>query len=37
MNHDQTDMGPYCLQYRLPEYISRQENRQVTGGVGGMV
>ena len=31
MNPDQTapkehsDLGPYCLQYRLPKYISRRE------------
>ena len=34
MNPDQTaprtqsDLGSYCLQYRLPKYISRRESRQ---------
>ena len=33
MNPDQTaakeqaDLGPYCLQYRLPKNISRRESR----------
>ena len=33
MNPDQTaplesDLGPYCLQYRLPKNISRRESRR---------
>ena len=34
MNHDQTapleqsDLGPYCLQYRLSKNLSRRESRQ---------
>ena len=24
---EQSDLGPYCLQYRLPVYISRRESR----------
>ena len=27
MNPDQTDLFPYCLQYRLPKDISRQEEQ----------
>ena len=32
MNPDQTareqsDLGPYCLHYKLPKNMSRQENR----------
>ena len=30
----QSDMGPYCLQYRLPKNISRQE-QQTTKVVNG--
>ena len=26
MNPDQSDLGPYCLQHRLPKNISRQES-----------
>ena len=42
MNPDQTapkeqsDLGPYCLQYRLPKNINRQEEQMtkfVTGGL----
>ena len=35
MNPDQTapfgssDLGPYCLQYRLPKNISRQEEQMI--------
>ena len=25
---EQSDQGPYCLQYRLPKNISRRESRQ---------
>ena len=29
MNPDQTlDLGPYCLQYRLPKNIGRRKSRQ---------
>ena len=27
MNPDQSDLGPYCLKYRLPKNISRLEKR----------
>ena len=33
-NPDQTDLGLYCLQYRLPKNISRQE-KQTTKVVTG--
>ena len=36
MSPDQTDLGPYCLQYKLPKKISRQDRQRtevVTGGL----
>ena len=27
MNPDKTDLGPYCLQYRLPNNLSRGEEQ----------
>ena len=27
---EQSDLGPYCLQYRLPKYISRGDEIQPT-------
>ena len=31
MNPDQTDLGPYCYQYRLTKYISKRVGRDLTG------
>ena len=25
LTKEQSDLGPYCLQYRLPKYISRRD------------
>ena len=42
MNPDQTapvvqsDLGPYCLQYRLPENIGRQEEQMTKVLAGGV-
>ena len=36
MNHDQSDLGSYCLQYWLPKNMSRREEQTakvVTGGL----
>ena len=33
---EQSDLGPYCLQYRLPKNINRQEE-QTTKFVTGMI
>ena len=40
MNPEQSDLGPYCLQYRLPKNMRRQEKQMRshdwgTGGGGG--
>ena len=28
---EQSDLGPYCLQYRLPKSIGRQEEQMTNG------
>ena len=28
LHREQFDLGPHCLQYRPPKYISRRESRQ---------
>ena len=28
---EQSDLGPYCLQYRLPKNISRREEQKIKG------
>ena len=38
MNPDQTDpdLGPYCLQYRLPKNISSHEEQKTKVMIGGL-
>ena len=33
---EQSDQGPYCLQYRLPKNISRQEEQTTKDLTGGL-
>ena len=32
---EQSDLGPYCLQYRLPKNISRREEQTTKVVIGG--
>ena len=32
---EQSDLGPYCLQYRLPKNISRREEQTTKAVTGG--